>query len=261
MNLQLTGKCVAITGASKGIGRAVAEAFAGEGCDLVLGARDGKTLHLLSDALQRKHDVDVICTAVDLSTAADQQRFADAAREADILVNCAGSNPAGRLGDVSDEAWRQSWDLKVFGYINLTRALYSRMKSRGGGVIVNVIGNSAERMNDAYILGSTGNLALVGLTRALGSASPDDGIRVVGVNPGLTATDRVDVLMRGLSQQKFGTPDRASEVLAQMRLPFGRPASSAEVADAVLFLASARAAYISGTILTVDGGAAHRHGG
>jgi len=259
MNLQLSGMKVAITGASKGIGRATAEAFAEEGCDLVLGARDVQGLQGLASTIEREHGVSVRCCAVDLSMKRGQEQFAESAADIDVLVNCAGSNPAGRLVDISDKTWRESWDLKVFGYINLARAFYSAMKSRGSGVIVNVIGNSADRMNDAYILGSTGNLALVGLTKALGSASADDGIRVVGVNPGLTATDRVDVLMRGISKRKYGTPDHANEVLSEMKLPFGRPASAREIADAVVFLASPRAGYISGTVLTVDGGAANRN--
>jgi NAD(P)-dependent dehydrogenase (short-subunit alcohol dehydrogenase family) len=259
MDLRLSRKTAALTGASKGIGRATAEAFAAEGCDLVLGARDGLELEKVAAAIESEHKVEVRCCAVDLSKPEDQQRFLQAAGDVDILVNCAGSNPAGRISDVTEEVWRKSWDLKVFGYINLTRSFYEMMRKRGCGVIVNIIGNSAERMNDRYILGSSGNLALVGLTKALGSASPDDGIRVVGVHPGLTATGRIDDLLRGWSTQKYGTPDRAQEVMTEMDLPFGRAGKASEIADAVVFLASPRAAYISGTVLTVDGGAACRH--
>jgi NAD(P)-dependent dehydrogenase (short-subunit alcohol dehydrogenase family) len=133
------------------------------------------------------------------------------------------------------------------------------MKKRGSGVIVNVIGNSGERMNAKYILGSTGNLALMGLTRALGSRSPDFGVRVVGVNPGLTSTERAKTLLKQWSQQQFGAENRTAEVLAGMELPFGRMCKPEEIADAVTFLCSSRASYISGTVLTVDGGASDRH--
>jgi NAD(P)-dependent dehydrogenase (short-subunit alcohol dehydrogenase family) len=141
----------------------------------------------------------------------------------------------------------------------MTRAFYRRMKARRAGVIVHVIGSSGERMQSNYILGSSGNLALMGLTRALGSRSPDYNVRVVGVNPGLTDTDRARFMLEGWSQERHGTPDRWEEFAHDMNLPFGRMASSAEVANVIVFLASTRASYVSGTIVTVDGGAAHRN--
>lgn len=195
----------------------------------------------------------------DLSRSEDQRRLASEAGDVDILVNNAGSNPGGQIDAISEAVWRSSWDLKVFGYISLIREIYPRMKERRRSVIINVIGNSGERMNASYVLGSSGNLALMGLTRALGGRSPDFGVRVVGVNPGMTNTDRAGFLLRGWSESRFGAPDHAAEVLGEMDLPFGRIAEPGEIADAVAFLASPRAAYISGTILTVDGGATHRN--
>ena len=259
MDLNLGKKRAAVTGASSGIGYAIADSLAREGCDLLLAARESSALDEAVKAIASRHGVHVEGCLADLSISEGQQRFAEAARDVDVLVNCAGSNPAGGIEDISEELWRKSWDLKVFGYINLTRSVYAAMKKRGGGVIINIIGNSADRMNDRYILGSTGNLALVGLTKALGATSPNDGIRVVGVNPGATATERIDFLLRGWSTQKYGTPDRAQDVLDEMKLPFGRMCKPAEIADAVVFLASSRASYISGTVLTVDGGATHRN--
>ena len=97
------------------------------------------------------------------------------------------------------------------------------------------------------------------MTRALGSRSPDFGVRVVGVNPGLTATERAKTLLKQWSQQQFETENRTAEVLAGMELPFGRMCKPEEIADAVIFLCSSRASYISGTVLTVDGGASDRH--
>ncbi len=132
------------------------------------------------------------------------------------------------------------------------------MKARGDGVIVNIIGAAGERMNASYILGSSGNVALMGLTKALGATAPDVGVRVVGVNPGLTATERAQQMLRTWSEQKFGTSERTDEVLAEMNLPFGRMGEPTEVADLVTFLASPRAGYISGTIVTIDGGAVNR---
>lgn len=258
MDLGLKGRRALVTGASRGLGRAIAEALAAEGCNLVLAARNGHELANLAAALRERQGVDAAPLECDLSQAADQDRLAGFAADVDILVNNAGANPAGEIDEVDDETWRNAWDLKVFGYIALTRHFYSRMKARRSGVIVNVIGHSGERMNARYILGSTGNSALMSLTRALGSRSPDFDVRVVGVNPGLAATDRAEVMLRGWSQQRFGTEDRWKDVLADMNLPFGRMADPREVADTVAFVASQRASYISGTIITVDGGAAHR---
>jgi len=259
MDLSLKGKRALVTGASKGIGLAVAHVLAEEGCDLDLAARDADRLEDVARAISLQHHVTVHTYAVDLGKLHDQKRLAEICSDADILVNNAGSNPPGEIDEVSDEVWRASWDLKVFGYINLTRAFYSRMKTRGAGVIVNVIGNSGERMTARYILGSTGNIALMGMTRALGARSTDHGVRVVGVNPGLTNTERASRMLKGWSENVHGTPDRWQEYLRELDPPFGRMCEPREVADVVAFLASPRASYVSGTIVTVDGGAANRH--
>lgn len=259
MDLGLRGRRVLVTGASRGLGRAIAEALAGEGCDLVLHARDAERLRTVEAALHAQYNVAVSCLAGDLSRPEDQDRLVAFAGVPDIVVNNAGANPAGEIDELTDEVWRSSWDLKLFGYVALTRAFYAGMKAQGGGgVILNVIGNSGERMNARYILGSVGNSALMSLTRALGARSPDFGIRVLGVNPGLTATDRANTMLQTWSRQRFGTPDRAAEVLEGMKLPFGRMGEPHEVADLVAFLVSPRAGYISGTVVTIDGGAANR---
>jgi 3-oxoacyl-[acyl-carrier protein] reductase len=259
MDLQLRGKRALVTGASRGLGMAIAEALAAEGCDLVLHARDPERLRTLEGTLHQRYEVSVSTQTGDLALPADQERLADFAGTPDIVVNNAGANPAGEIDEISEEVWRSSWDLKLFGYIALTRAFYARMKAAGGGgVIQNVIGVSGERMNARYILGSAGNSALMALTRALGGRSPDFGVRVLGVNPGLTATDRATTMLQSWSQQRFGTADRAQEVLDGMRLPFGRMGRPEEVADLVAFLVSPRAGYMSGTVVTIDGGAANR---
>ena len=258
MDLELSGRTALVTGASRGLGRAIAEVLAAEGCHLVLAARNEEELSALAARLADQHGTKVTTLACDLASTDDQMRLAEFAAEVDIVVNNAGANPAGEIDDIGDAAWRAAWDLKVFGYIALTRAFYTRMKARRSGVIINVIGHSGERMNARYILGSSGNSALMSLTRAIGGRSPDFGVRVVGVNPGLTATERATVMLKGWSRQRFDTADRWEEVLADMNLPFGRMAEPREIADTVAFLASSRASYISGTIVTVDGGAVHR---
>lgn len=259
MDLGLRGKSALVTGASKGIGKAVAEVLAEEGCDVVLAARDPSVLEATAAAIRAKANVRVTTRVADLSKSADQDALAAEFAGVDILINNAGANPPGEIDEISDEVWRNAWNLKMFGYINMTRHFYKHMKARRAGVIVNVIGNSGERMQSSYILGSTGNVGLMGLSRALGARSPDFNVRVVAVNPGLIATERADMMLRSYSQSSFGTPDRWPEVLKKMDLAFGRMGEVREVADTVAFLASPRASYISGTVVTIDGGAANRH--
>ncbi|MET0542734.1 MAG: short-chain dehydrogenase/reductase, partial [Variovorax sp.] len=194
--------------------------------------------------------------AADLGSTPAMQALADAAGDVDILVNNAGDIPAGSLGIVDDESLRRGFDLKVFGYISLTRALYARMCERGSGVIVNDIGNSGENWDARYIMGSTGNAALMSFTRALGGVSLDKGVRVVGVNPGPVATDRMVKLMKRRAVDHWGDESRGEELFNQY--PGGRPAEASEVAELMLFLASPHAAYITGTVVTIDGGIASR---
>jgi 3-oxoacyl-[acyl-carrier protein] reductase len=261
MDLQLAGKRALVTGASKGIGFAVARALAAEGCHLELAARTLEGLEQARDALGRAASgIEIRIHAADLARVADQERLAAACADVDILVNNAGSNPGGDLIGTSDPVWRSAWDLKVFGYINLCRAVLAGMKERRAGVIVNVIGYAGERLNARYIIGTTSNAALMAFTRSVGSQSPDFGVRVVGVNPGYTATERAETVLRGVSQSRFGSAERWRDVLHDLNLPFGRMAEPSEIADVVTFLASPRASYVSGTIVTVDGGAANRNG-
>jgi NAD(P)-dependent dehydrogenase (short-subunit alcohol dehydrogenase family) len=261
MDLRLKGKRVLVTGASKGIGLAVAHALAAEGCRLDIAGRGVPALEQARDRLrQAAPGIDVRIHGADLSRVEDQERLAQACAEVDILVNNAGSNPAGDLDDTSDKIWRNAWDLKVFGYINLTRSIFHAMKQRRDGVIVNIIGYAGERLFARYIIGSTGNAALMAFSRSVGSQSPDFGVRVVAVNPGYTATDRAESVLRKIAESKFGSAERWRDVERELDLPFGRMGKPDEVADVVTFLVSPRASYVSGTVVTVDGGAANRNG-
>ena len=251
MDLHLFGKRALITGGSKGIGRAAALSLAEAGCDLLLAARDPAALEAASSLVRSRHQVRVETVAADLSQTAEVERLAASAGDVDILVNNAGAIPPGTLLTVDNERWRAAWDLKVFGFITLTRALYPALKSRGG-VVVNVIGAAGESFDANYLAGSTGNAALMAFTRALGRAAPADGMRVVGINPGPVATERMTMLLRARAERDLGDAERWAELTATM--PFSRAATPEEIGDAVAFLASPRSAYTTGTILTINGG-------
>ncbi|MEO3876355.1 SDR family oxidoreductase [Nonomuraea sp. B12E4] len=252
MDLNLSGKRALITGASRGIGAAIAEVLAEEGCDLDLAARSGPDLKKLAAQLGTDYGVNVDVHVVDLRQSHELDRFAAAVPVPDILINNAGDIPGGPLAAVDEQTWRHAWELKVFGYINLTRHLYTRMKTRGHGVIINNIGASGEGTDANYIAGSTGNAALMTFTRALGGRSLADGIRVLGVNPGPVATDRILTLMKAQARARFGDEDRHSELTAIF--PLGRAATPREIADLIAFLASDRSAYTTGAVFTIDGG-------
>lgn len=250
MDLKLKGKTALITGGSQGIGLACAEALASEGCHLNLAARDEARLTDVKARLLSRFDVPVSIHSIDLGRGENTQELAARCADIDILINNAGAIGRGNLWQVDEPAWREAWDLKVFGYIDLCRALYPSMQSRSTGVIVNVIGAAGERPSKDYIAGGTANAALMAFTRALGAHSIKDGVRVVGVNPGLIKTRRLESMLRSVAQQRLNDPDRWQELIPDDP----KPGDPEDVADLVTFLASVRARHISGTIITIDAG-------
>lgn len=252
MDLEIRGKRALVTGGNKGIGKAVAEVLAEEGCDLVLVARDTPVLEEVAQALRDRCQVNVETITADLSSDATVRDVAKQAGEIDILVNNAGAIPVGNLLKVDDATWREAWDLKVFGYISMCREIYPQMAARKSGVIINVIGGAGERHPAAYIAGAAGNAALIGFTRSLAHSSHNDGIRVLGINPGAIATERQEMMARSRAEAQLGDAERWREIYASN--PFGRAGTPAEIANTVAFFASPKSSYTSGTVLTIDGG-------
>jgi NAD(P)-dependent dehydrogenase (short-subunit alcohol dehydrogenase family) len=219
---------------------------------LHLAARTLADLEKARDGIRQAHNVNVSVHVANLADSGDAGALAKACADVDILVNNAGAIPGGGIDAVDEGTWRKSWDLKVFGYVNLTRAFYAVMRARRKGVIVNVIGVAGQTPVASYISGSAANAALMMFTRALGGMSLEDGVRVVGVNPGPIATDRMVTLMRTRAASELGDAERWRDLMS--RLPGGRPGEPDEVAALIAFLASDRAAYITGTVVTIDGG-------
>jgi NAD(P)-dependent dehydrogenase (short-subunit alcohol dehydrogenase family) len=242
MDLGLAGKSALVTGGSKGIGLACARALLAEGCRVHLAARDpSKAPASLGTEVQRH--------AVDLRDPGALERLAKDCADVDILVNNAGDIPGGTLESLDEAKWRHAWELKVFGYINLTRELFRAMKARRSGAIVNVIGMAAENPSPEYICGATANAGLAAFTRALGKGSIEHGVRAVGVHPPSTRTDRILAVMKAAARAKLGDENRYEELIAAGS--FGGMIEPQQVGDMVAFLASPRAGRLSGVVVNL----------
>ena len=252
MDLALKGKTALVTGGSKGIGKGVARAFFTQGCTVHIVSRSMENLEAAAADIAGDDRSRVHLHAKDLSDSRSVGALFEAVGTPDILVNNAGAIPAGDLQSIDEARWRDAWDLKVFGYINMTRAFLAAMEQRGSGVIINVTGLAADRTDAGYVAGTTGNAGLNAFTRAVGGRSLSRGVRVLAVSPGPVATERLVGLMQARAEAELGDADRWQSYLSG--LPAGRAASVEEVADVVVFMASERAGFVSGTVVTVDGG-------
>lgn len=258
MELALSGKVGVITGASAGIGRAVAQALAAEGVHLTLCARRAGPLQALAQELAQRHGVRTLAVAADLSREAGIATLADAHRAQfgalDLLINNAGAIRAGSLLAKPEAEWQEDFALKFWGYVRLTRAVWPLLMT-GGGRVVNVIGAAGRQPSAAYVAGGAANAGLMNLTKALGDEGAPHGILVNAVNPGPVRTDRWLSLMQRQADER-GTSVAALEAEQLAHVPLRRAAEPSEIAATVVFLCSAAASYITGTTLQVDGGLA-----
>ncbi len=253
MDLGLKGRRALVSGGSRGIVYAIAASLAAEGCHLHIAATTKATIEAAARKLADQFGVEVTPHVADLADPAVAEALASECRLVDILVNNAGAIPKGMFETVGDAALREHWNLKLFGYLNLARPLYVAMRERRRGVIVNIVGVAGERPPFDGVAGAAGNAALIAFTKALGSYSIQDGVRVLGINPGPTRTERQLKRFRARAQAELGDANRFEELLGTM--PFAEPK---QIGDAVAFLVSDRSASTSGTFLTIDGGLSAR---
>ncbi|USG60822.1 SDR family oxidoreductase [Sneathiella marina] len=256
MQLELDGKTALVTGASQGIGEGIAKEFAAEGVNLHLTARNVTNLERIKMEIESSSSVTVTLHPLDITQSGACSELSEQVGDIDILVNNAGAIPSGNLFDIDEATWRQGWELKVMGYINMCRIFYSKMKAKSGGVIINNIGSGGEVFDSEYIAGTAGNAGLMAFTRALGGSSLKDGIRVMGVNPGPVKTERIVNMLKKRASTVLGDESRYLELVNSF--PLGRPAHVREVTSLIVFLASHRAGYSTGSIYTVDGGISSR---
>lgn len=261
MDLQLTDKVAIVTGSSRGLGLACAQALVDEGCRVTLCARGQQRLEEAAGALRSRAGAAgrVLAVAADVSTEAGVDRvLAETLRVfggVDILVNNAGAAQGGAFLDLPDQVWRDSLNLKLFGYIRVAREVFPHLVRRGGGRIVNVIGMGGVQPMDNYMVGGAANAALLNFTKALGNEGAPHGILVTGVNPGATKTERWDTMLGKWGAAKGVTPGQAEREILD-GVPLKRAGTVDEVANLVVFLASDLSSYITGTTVNVDGGMA-----
>jgi 3-oxoacyl-[acyl-carrier protein] reductase len=252
MDLQLSGKVAIVTGASRGIGRAIAELLAAEGMRLALAARSRDQL----DALAASLDTDCLVHAVDLrqpdAPASVVATAVDRFGRLDLLVNNAGATKRGDFLHLSDVDWSDGFALKFFGAMRCCRAAWPHLQA-SQGAIVNIVGVGGRTGSADFAVGGSVNAALLNLTKALADRGVQDGVRVNAINPGSIATERLHIRLRKLaSEQRIDQADAARHLAQTLGVArFGAPD---EIARAVAFLASPLAAYCQGAILDVDGG-------
>jgi NAD(P)-dependent dehydrogenase (short-subunit alcohol dehydrogenase family) len=246
-----------VTGASKGIGLGIARALAAEGVEVVLCARSDELLRKAANQIADASGVPAHSVAADLATPEGIEALVACANRdlgtVDILVNNAGAIPGGTIEGIDDETWHRAYELKLWGYIRLCKALLPGMKARGSGVIVNIIGNAGKRPSAGYIAGGIANAGLMNFTAGLAQEAGPHGIRVVGINPGPIRTDRQDQLIARRALDQSATEDEVRLSMGR-DIPLRRIGEVAEVADVAVFLASDRASYISGCVVPIEGG-------
>ena len=257
MDLQLDGKIAAITGGSIGIGRAIAESLATEGCKVAICARDKQRLDNAAAAIQQRTGQEILSIAADLTRPEDAQAFIDGTVEhfgrLDILVNNAGAAPGGVLEGLSEEDWEAALGLKFMGYVRCTRYAVPHMRKQGGGRIVNLIGNDGIKHSYWEVAPGAANAAGQNFTISIAAQYGRENITVCAVNPGPVRTERWDGLVRAMSRDMKITYEEADQ-LAPRAIPLGRIAECDEVANLVTYLASPLAHFVNGTMIEIDGG-------
>jgi NAD(P)-dependent dehydrogenase (short-subunit alcohol dehydrogenase family) len=255
MDLGLKDKRVLITGGSKGIGFACAKAFIAEGARVALVSRSQVNLDKAKKALAQAYVI-----AADLTDAAAAGAMVEKVEKEfgpiDVLVNSAGAAKRTDADDLTPAAWRAGMDAKYFSYINVIDPLIKRMGKRGKGAVINIIGSGGKVASPTHLAGGAANAALLLATAGLAFAYASKGVRVVGVSPGVTRTERVAEGLKAEAKRANVSEEQAYKQMIA-RLPMGRPAEPEEIADIVVFAASERGRYLTGANISTDGAASH----
>ncbi len=258
MSGSFEGKVAIVTGGSKGIGRATAQALAAEGCTVAVAARGVEALAAAAREIEDATGRPVLAVPADMGIAADVHRLVETTAQRfgriDLLVNNAGAAPRGGPLDLPDEAFVDAIDVKLLGYLRAARAVVPHMRNAGGGVVVAVAGMAALAPGGAGAATGIVNAAVNNFMKGLADAVAPEGIRVVTVNPGAILTDRWREMQQGMARERGISGDEAGKLIAA-NIPLRFIPGPEAVARLIVFLASDAANYITGTNVVIDGGA------
>ena len=255
MDLNLAGRTVLVTGGSKGIGFACAAAFAAEGARVAISSRSLDTLAAASQALKEKGH-EVVTVAADLvDPKSAPELVAQVERRlgpVEVLVNCAGAAKRYAPADLDMQAWHSAMDSKYFTYVHAMQAVLPGMVGRKRGAIVNIVGQGGKVANPSHLPGGSANAALMLVSVGLASAYGRQGIRVNAINPGVTLSERAKA-GHAAEAKTLGITEEQARQQGEQRIPLGRYAKPEEIAAVAVFLASDRASYVTGTVISMDG--------
>lgn len=257
MDLYLTNKTVIVTGASEGIGKAIAIEYAHQGARVFISSRNEEKLQKAREEIIETSGNEAIQYIVcDLRYKGQIEKMVEAVVQAtgsvDVLINNAGGPPAGLFIDIEDETWIESFEQNLLSVVRASRLVVPYMKNQGEGRIVNITSSSMKQTIDQLILSNTFRPGILGFTKTLARELAKDHILVNAVGPGLIATERLKQLNKFVAQAKdIPLHDVIENSVAN--IPLGRLGEPEEFAKAVVFLGSFANTYITGQSLIVDG--------
>lgn len=258
MDLGISGKVAIVSASSQGLGKAVATGLARENARIVLCSRNREKLDSAQSEIQSQVETDVLAIQTDLTKPDDIKRLVaetvDAFGTAHILVNNAGGPPAGFFWDMDDKNWQKGFELTLMSSVRLTREVLPLMRKQKWGRIINITSVSVKQPINELLLSNSLRLSVLGWAKTLANQTAAEGVLINNVCPGWTRTDRVGEIIQARAESSGKTTEEVDKAITD-GIPMGRMGRPEELADLVVFLASERASYITGTSIQVDGGA------